>query len=62
MGFAATAVIERWATAIGRWTYSDSMPTIAGIGVSPLLQWLVIPTLLLALARAASRPTEAQSP
>ncbi len=30
----------------GRWAYSDAMPTIAviGVGVSPLAQWLAIPS------------------
>jgi hypothetical protein len=42
-------------TTLGRWAYSDLMPTvrIAGlvIGLSPLLQWLVIPPLALHLAK-----------
>ena len=34
------------------WAYSDLMPVVPviGIGLSPLLQWLVIPTLALALS------------
>ena len=37
------------------WTYSDSMPVIPklGLGVSPLLQWLIVPALALAAARGA---------
>ena len=27
----------------GAWSYTSDMPTIYGIGVSPLLQWLIIP-------------------
>ena len=42
-------------TVLFRWSYSELMPTLslAGIeiGVSPLLQWLVIPPLALSLAR-----------
>jgi len=25
------------------WAYADTMPTIAGVGVSPLLQWTLLP-------------------
>jgi hypothetical protein len=40
----------------GNWAYSELMPTvpIVGTGLSPLLQWLVVPTLALWLA--ARRP------
>lgn len=33
----------------GNWAYSDLMPKLplGGIGVSPLLQWLVVPTIVL---------------
>jgi hypothetical protein len=36
-----------------RWTYSDLMPLVPpfGTGLSPLLQWLVIPPLVVWLAR-----------
>jgi hypothetical protein len=27
------------------WAYAAGMPTIAGIGVSPLLQWILLPAL-----------------
>jgi hypothetical protein len=30
----------------GSWSYAASMPTIFGIGVSPLLQWLILPPIL----------------
>ena len=33
------------------WEYAAAMPTIHGIGVAPLLQWLVIPPLMVLLAR-----------
>ena len=29
------------------WAYSDAMPTLWGIGLAPLGQWLVVPTLTL---------------
>ena len=54
LGLAATVAIERSAVASGRWRYSASMPTIAGVGLLPLVQWIVVPLLLVAVARAAS--------
>ena len=30
----------------GNWGYTTSMPTIFGIGLSPLLQWLILPPVL----------------
>ena len=35
---------------LGRWTYSSIMPTIGGIGVVPLVQWLVLPLVVLWLS------------
>ncbi len=37
------------------WAYSESMPLVFGIGVSPLLQWLVVPVALVAIVRFARR-------
>lgn len=34
-----------------RWNYGPQMRTVAGIGVLPLLQWLVLPPIVLWLAR-----------
>lgn len=34
-----------------RWSYAPRMWTVAGIGVLPLLQWLVLPPIVLWLAR-----------
>jgi hypothetical protein len=46
---------SEWLNATVRqsWTYSDLMPVIPwlGLGLSPMLQWLVIPSLALAAAR-----------
>jgi hypothetical protein len=30
----------------GAWSYTADMPTIYGIGLSPLLQWLVLPPVM----------------
>lgn len=39
------------------WAYAPAMPRVLGIGLSPLLQWLVLPPLLLAVVRLrATRP------
>ncbi len=50
-----TAVSESVNTALGRWTYSEWMPVLRlgslQIGLSPLLQWLVVPPLALYLGR-----------
>lgn len=51
LGELTTAIIERLALAgfwLESWTYSAAMPTLPGIGVglSPLLQWLVLPLLV----------------
>jgi hypothetical protein len=50
IGIVVTLAIERWAVAVGRWRYAATMPTIAGVGLSPLLQWIVIPLLVATLA------------
>ncbi len=59
-----TAFSEWMNTAVLRsWSYSDLMPTVGimgvEIGVSPLLQWLVIPPLALRFARGYCRGTQA---
>jgi hypothetical protein len=33
------------------WAYAPAMPTIAGIGLGPLLQWVIIPTVVVLLMR-----------
>jgi hypothetical protein len=32
------------------WAYTDAMPTLLGIGLTPLAQWVVVPALALAWA------------
>ena len=53
VGLGVTIVIERWATSVGRWQYLEPMPTIAGIGLTPLLQWVVVPAATLIVVRWA---------
>jgi len=52
VGVAITIVIEalsvyEWR----RWSYAPAMPLVLGIGIAPLVQWLVLPLLTLWLAR-----------
>lgn len=35
----------------GAWAYQPAMPLVAGIGLTPLLQWVAVPTLMLFIAR-----------
>jgi hypothetical protein len=52
IGLVVTVILERVNVGVsGRWTYGPAMPTVAGIGVAPLAQWLVIPPFTLWLAR-----------
>ena len=37
---------------IGNWSYASNMPTVFGIGISPLLQWLVLPPVIVIAYRA----------
>lgn len=35
----------------GYWAYSSGMPLVFGIGLSPLLQWIVVPAVAIAVVR-----------
>jgi hypothetical protein len=63
-GVVYTIVSEWTNTTLFRWAYSELMPTIAlgpaEIGLSPLLQWLVVPPLALTLAKALLLRREAR--
>lgn len=56
LGLAYTAWSE-WANTSLRdaWQYRPQMPTLFGIGLAPLLQWLVIPPILVLLLRRSPR-------
>ncbi len=48
-----TIVMEWLATGpLERWTYADSMPVIPllGVGLAPLLQWIILPPLIMWLS------------
>ena len=54
VGVVTTILFEAIATgALERWAYTDAMPRlpITGSGLLPLLQWLVIPPLVLWFVR-----------
>lgn len=53
-GVTVTLIFEWLATGpLDRWTYADAMPVVplVGVGLAPLLQWLLLPPLILWLAR-----------
>jgi hypothetical protein len=39
----------------GNWGYTESMPTIFGVGLSPLLQWVILPPLIVGAYRTITR-------
>lgn len=51
LGVIVTIVFELWALRVGRWAYGEGMPLVFGIGLFPLLQWLVVPLLTLVVLR-----------
>jgi hypothetical protein len=52
LGFVGAVLVERAALTLGWWRYGSEMPIIPGLGVglSPLLQFLVLPPVVLFLA------------
>lgn len=54
-GLGITVLIELWATETGRWVYGPSMPVVFGIGLAPLLQWMIVPVVTLLVFRAWAR-------
>lgn len=58
IGLVVTIALEYWATQIGaRWEYAEAIPQLPllGTGLAPLLQWLLIPPLLVWLVRKQTR-------
>jgi len=46
LGLAYTTGSEWYNTRITLdWGYADAMPTVGGIGLGPLLQWLIVPSI-----------------
>lgn len=50
----AYTVFSEWRNVyrLGWWAYTEQMPTIFGIGVSPLAQWVVVPVIALWILRS----------
>ncbi len=40
---------------VGNWAYTGSMPLIHGIGLSPLVQWLILPPVMVGIYRRLAR-------
>ena len=55
----AYTVFSEWlnVSVRGSWAYTDAMPQLWGVGLTPLLQWLVLPLIALWLIRSGRRPT-----
>ena len=54
VGVALTVAAEFHAAEIAeRWAYADTMPTVPviGTGLTPLLQWIVVPLLVISVGR-----------
>ena len=57
----AYTVFSEWRNVyrLGSWSYTDAMPTLWGIGLAPITQWLLVPILTLWMfkrVRSSSRP------
>lgn len=64
LGIAYTVFSEWLNVAVrGSWAYAPTMPRVPplGTGLSPLLQWIVVPLAAFAWARPCSAPTGRQS-
>jgi hypothetical protein len=55
LGLAVTVTYELYATSSEKWSYNETMPVVAGIGLLPLLQWTIIPLIQVALFRTIWR-------
>ena len=58
VGVAITIVFEWLATGVlGRWAYADTMPVVPllGVGLLPLLQWTLLPPLIVWFVRRQLR-------
>ncbi len=57
IGIVITAIAEFFnITFLHRWAYGPGMPELLGFGVAPLAQWVVVPVLIVWLARRTGRP------
>lgn len=55
LGLAYTAWSEHYNTVVRRsWEYTAAMPRLFGLGAAPLLQWFLLPPVILVLVRRIS--------
>jgi hypothetical protein len=55
VGVAITVAYEIFALSSGKWHYDERMPTLGGLGVLPLLQWVALPVAEVMLFRVIWR-------
>jgi hypothetical protein len=55
VGIGTTIAIELWALSVGRWQYREGMPTVAGVGLTPLTRWILIPAVIVLILRRTTR-------
>jgi len=55
IGIVVAIAFEHWALSTGRWIYGAAMPTLFGIGLLPLAQWVIVPAVALVYARHAKK-------
>lgn len=59
LGLAFTVVSEWYNVyVLGSWFYAPRMPTLGGIGVAPMLQWIIVPVLMILLWRRGFTRTQ----
>lgn len=53
----AYTIFSEWhnVTILASWKYAQTMPTFFGIGLSPVLQWLILPAVTLFVWRALAK-------
>lgn len=52
VGLLLTAALELLSVRVwGRWSYAPGMPRVLGVGLAPLLQWIVVPLATLWIVR-----------
>lgn len=56
-GLIIGVAVELWGLGTGRWQYADAMPTLpgAGVGIVPVLQMLVLPSVVFWIASKLDR-------
>lgn len=56
LGLVYTVWSEWYQTTVaGGWQYGEAMPVIGGIGLAPLMQWVIVPVLVVLLSRSRMR-------